>query len=159
VDAMTKREWAWAQRDMLSLLLITLVAGAAFLWGKINSGWIAMAVGSAGAVLTLAGIMLVVLAAHLRHLQDRSAETADTYFDRLRAQQMPQIEIVDAEIVDDYPIYSWTARRTPDGRWMALPFAEDGTMMPDRGHPELFEDSMRAWEIVNEKRREIGWIR
>lgn len=156
---MTKREWVWAQRDMLSLMLITLVALAAFLWGKINSGWIALAVGSAGAILTLSGIMLVVLAAHLRHLQDRSAKTADAYFDSMRAQQMPQIEIVDAEIVDEYPIYSWTARQTPDGRWMALPFAEDGTMMFDRGYPELFEDSMRAWAIVNEKRREIGWIR
>jgi hypothetical protein len=157
VDAMTKREWVWAQRDMLSLMLITLVALAAFLWGRINSGWIALAVGSAGAILTLAGIMLVVIAAHLRHLDDKGQVQLQAYWEGLRAQQMPQIEIVEGEIVDDWEIFAWHVWKQDDGLFSVVPYTKDGENLWSRAAMRNISpgDTTFAWDLAKKKNREL----
>ena len=61
---------------------------------------------------------------------------------------------LEPEYVD---IHTWTVRRAPGGSWAALPIDDKGNLFWNMAIG-FNADSMKAWDIANEKRREIGWI-
>lgn len=56
-------------------------------------------------------------------------------------------------------IHTWTVRKQPDGRYTVLPVDQNGVPMWDLAIATDMKDPMIAWDLVNVKRREIGWIR
>jgi hypothetical protein len=142
-----------AHATMIALLAGGAVAAVTMIIVYSNTVWTP--------VLMLIGFLTItagIVIAYGRHVSELDAAELADLPNRLAYLYHPA-EPEPAVDPDDVLIYSWTVRQQPDGRFAALPFTEDGIEMWDKAVITDAKDSLAAWRVANEHRKELGWVR